>query len=324
MDRPITEQAEMLAASGHRLDAVRLLENGARRGDREALFTLAAWRLTGEQLPRDLTLARDLFARAARGPRAAAAVHIAFMANGTGAAADWPRAMELLAAFAAHDPAARAQHHLIAAMSLAGDGAPMTVPTPERLSGKPDVLLFRNLFSMRECHYLCWLAEPMLEPAVVIDPVSGRHIRDPVRTSDVAAFPLAIENPAIRALNQRISAASGTDVACGEPLQILSYRPGQQYHAHVDAIAGTDNQRVITVLVYLNSDYAGGETRFLPNGPSVKGATGDAILFRNVDLHGRADPASRHAGLPVTKGRKLVASRWIRERPLDLGEAKRT
>ena len=188
------------------------------------------------------------------------------------------------------------------------------------MSGRPDVMRFGALFTGAECDYLAGLAEPMLEPAVVIDPDSGRFILDPVRKSDVAAFPLAIENPVVRALNRRIAAASGTDVAQGEPLQVISYKPGQQYKPHVDAIAGADNQRILTMLVYLNDGYGGGETQFLPNGPIVRGNKGDAILFRNVDAAGRADPASRHAGLAVTAGRKLIASRWIRQRPIDLGD----
>jgi prolyl 4-hydroxylase len=36
-------------------------------------------------------------------------------------------------------------------------------------------------------------------------------------------------------------------------------------------------------------------------------------MFSNVDADGRPDPLSEHAGLPVTSGTKLIASRWIRE-----------
>ena len=35
-------------------------------------------------------------------------------------------------------------------------------------------------------------------------------------------------------------------------------------------------------------------------------------LFRNAGADGRPDPLSLHAGLPVTKGTKHLASRWIR------------
>ena len=70
------------------------------------------------------------------------------------------------------------------------------------------------------------------------------------------------------------------------------------------------------MLVYLNEDYEGGETEFLASGRRFRGKTGDGLLFRNADLAtGMPDPNSRHAGLPVTAGCKLIASRWIRQKP---------
>ena len=59
-----------------------------------------------------------------------------------------------------------------------------------------------------------------------------------MRDSDAAAFPLVLEWPFVHALNRRIAAASGTDVAQGEALQILRYAPGQQYRPHLDAVPG--------------------------------------------------------------------------------------
>jgi prolyl 4-hydroxylase len=128
------------------------------------------------------------------------------------------------------------------------------------------------------------------------------------------SFPWIDETPAIHAINQRLGAASGTAVANGEPLQILRYAPGQEYRPHHDALPHTDNQRILTMLVYLNDAYEGGETMFLKTGLAVKGAIGDALLFRNADRQGRPDPDARHAGLPVRSGEKLIASRWIHEK----------
>jgi prolyl 4-hydroxylase len=319
MNLNFTEVAEALVKSGNRAEARGILEQGARQGDTDALFTLAIWRLEGLYLQRDLAQARTLFALAARGGRGdALAIYIAFVANGIGDKADWPEAMRLLRAFAATDDTAREQCDLIEMMNLDEHGAPVAMVTPERLSDSPDVLRLPAIFTPAERAYLVNLAEPRLERSLVADPRSGRFMHDPVRTSHTAAFPLVLENPAIRALNRRIAAASGTLVTQGEPLQILSYLPGQQYHPHYDALAATDNQRVLTMLVYLNDDYAGGETHFMPKGPTVRGVGGDGLLFRNVDVWGRRDLASRHAGLPVMAGRKLIASRWIRARPLDL------
>jgi prolyl 4-hydroxylase len=158
----------------------------------------------------------------------------------------------------------------------------------------------------------------MLQPSVVIDNRSGRQVRDPVRTSDGIGFTWPLENPAVHALNRRIAAASGTGVEQGEPLQVLRYRPGEEYKTHYDAIPGFGNQRVMTMLVWLNDGYGGGETWFPTAELAVKGRPGDAILFRNTGPDGRRDEAAAHAGRPVTRGEKLLASRWIRAEPYEL------
>ncbi len=315
------EQAEEFAAQGRVVEGLRVLEAAAARRDADAFFQIALWRLSGQYLPRDLAVSRAYFAHAADAGRAdAAAIHAAFLANGTGGDADWPKALAILRALAPVDGAAREQLAILAAMDLDFDGAPRVVHEPELLSEQPFVRRFAGLFSAAECDFLARCAEPWLQPAVIVDPWSGRHVLDPVRRSDSAAFPLAMENPAIHALNRRIAAASGTLVKQGEPLQVLSYRAGQEYRPHLDALGGVDNQRILTVLVYLNDGYSGGETVFTESGLAIRGRRGDAIMFRNIDGARRADLRSRHAGLPVTAGRKLIASRWIRERPLDLGD----
>jgi prolyl 4-hydroxylase len=99
---------------------------------------------------------------------------------------------------------------------------------------------------------------------------------------------------------------------------VLSYAPGQEYRQHSDAIGGVapNQQRVLTFLVYLNEDYEGGETAFPAAGIKVRGRTGDGLLFRNASAEGVPDPCAVHAGLPVTSGAKLIASRWIRAAPL--------
>jgi len=159
-------------------------------------------------------------------------------------------------------------------------------------------------------------AEPLLQQSVVVDPATGVLRPHPVRTSDGASFPWASEDLVISALNRRIAAASGTDVKCGEPLQVLRYRPGQEYRPHFDALPSNENQRVLTMLVYLNSGYSGGETSFTRAGLTVAGRMGDALLFRNARPGGSPDLNAEHAGLPVSSGEKYLASRWIRERPM--------
>jgi prolyl 4-hydroxylase len=278
------------------------------------LFSLANWRLSGQIVRRDLAAARDLFRRAAEaGHAAAAASYAAFVGNGTGGASDWPAALALLRQQG--DPGAAVQLALVAKMRLTAAGDPLELPDEERLSGRPFVSAFRALFSAAECDFLIAEASPWLQPSVVIDPQTGRQLRNPIRSSDGMAFGYRQEGPALHALNRRLAAVSGTDVRQGESLQVLRYRPGQEYKPHFDALAGESNQRILTVLVYLNDDYQGGETLFLKTGLRFKGRRGDALLFRNTGPDGRADEQAQHAGLPVTAGEKIIASRWIRARP---------
>lgn len=270
--------------------------------DADTLFAEAATRLRAGEV----AAARDLFGRAgAAGRHDAAVIHC----NLTASAGDWARGMRLLAGLARTDPRCRRQFELVAAMDLSA------TLVGEVVSEAPHITYFRALFSPDECRYLAEAAAPMLAPSVVVDPASGRQRPDPVRISDSTGFTLPLENPAIHALNQRIAAASGTAWTQGEPLQVLRYRPGGEYKPHFDAIPGFANQRILTMIVWLTKDYEGGETLFMTTGASFKGEPGDALLFRNAGPDGRRDPDAGHAGLPVTSGEKLIASRWIRTEP---------
>lgn len=313
----IATQADALAGAGRVGDAYRLLTSPAAAINPDALFLHAQWRLAGGFVRRDLAAARDLFRRAAeRGHGEAARAHRAFLAGGIGGPPDWPLAMRMLEQAAAKDRNARAQIALIHAMSLSEDGGPMELPAADHLSQRPGVRCFRGLLSAAECDFLVSEAAPWLAPAVVIDPQTGRQMRNPVRTSDSMSIGYVDENPAINALNRRIAAATGTGLAQGEPLQVLRYRPGQEYKPHFDALPpGSGNQRVLTAIAYLSDDYEGGETLFVTGGLRFRGAKGDLLVFDNALPDGRPDPDSQHAGLPVTSGTKLIATRWIRAAP---------
>jgi prolyl 4-hydroxylase len=310
-------RAKMLLSSDRLQEAMNLLGGAAREGDPDALEMLAEMALIGDVVVRDLALSRDLYARAAQaGSVSAAAAYRAFVANGTGGPADWQEALRLLEKAAPNDLQAEEDLAVIAQMELGPDGGPRGIFDNESLSRSPDIRLFPGLFSPMECHYLIHRSQPLLHPSVVIDPRTGGQMLNPVRTSHSSHYPLLAESPGVHALCRRLAAASGSLVEQGEPLQVLRYSPGQEYRPHFDAIANEANQRVLTFLVYLNDDYEGGETEFLASGLKVKGRKGDGLLFRNADDTGVPDAHSRHAGLPVLKGEKYLASRWIRERPI--------
>jgi prolyl 4-hydroxylase len=265
----------------------------------------------------DAVAARELFRRAAAaGERRAAVIYTHLVGAGVGGPPDWPRALHLLRGLAGSGRRSAAELALVEAMKLRPDGSPVSVPAPEPepLAERPRILSFRGFFTAGECRYLIDAAAPMLAPAVVIDPATGRQRPDPLRSAESVGFTPPLETLPVQALNRRIAAASGTGFEQGEPLQVLRYRAGGEYRPHFDAIPGFANQRAATMLVWLNDGFEGGETEFPAAGLKLRGEPGDAILFCNTGDDGRRDPAAAHAGLPVKAGEKWLASRWIRER----------
>lgn len=316
---PVTpvERSYFLVERGDVRAGFRELERSADAGDAASLLELGIWYLEGRYVPRDLAQSREQFRRAGQlGDVTAEHALICFLANGIGGNADWSAAEKRLRRLAQRDAQATLQLELLASMDIDGGGFPRVRPVSHQLSTIPQVWTFNSFASARECDYLIRTAEPRLRESVVVDPATGQLRPHPVRTSDGATFPWVSADMVITALNRRIAAASATDDACGEPLQVLRYRPGQEYRPHLDALPEGGNQRVLTMLVYLNDDYQCGETFFIKTGLKVAATTGAGLLFCNALPGGLPDPFAEHAGLPVVSGQKFIASRWIRERAI--------
>lgn len=311
----VVDAARQLAGSGQADQAVAMLEAAGDRGDSAALFQLAAWRLIGQPVPRDLPRARALLRRAvAIGHVDAALMEVALTANGSGGVPDWPRAVALLKAAAEHDPVAQEQRRLLDEMNLDDCGAPQKVLAPEPLTGDA-IQRFAAFASAAECAHIAGAGADLLAPAVVVDPQTGRQVAHPVRTSHEAVIGPMRESLVVQAINRRIALCSHTAVEQGEALTLLRYQPAQQYRLHHDSITGTGNQRIATALLYLNDGYTGGETHFPEFELTIVPRAGDLVVFRNLTADGRPDPRMRHAGLPIIRGVKWLATRWIRSRP---------
>lgn len=302
-----------LARAGRVPEGLAILERLAAEGEPEALFTLAEMHWVGGPVPQDFARGRALFRQASEaGNPLAMRAYTNLLASGIAGERDWPAALVRLRDEAREDSGRALVLARIEAMDLDDRGDPAALPPPDRLSDAPAVALFAGAFTAEECAFLLEIADPAWKPCFVSDGMGG-YVQDPIRTSEGLTTHWLIEDPAVHALNRRLAALSGTTPEQGEALQLLRYRPGQQYRAHVDWDGG-DNGRIKTALVYLNDDYAGGETLFVKTGLKVKGAKGDVLVFRSADADGGLDPLSEHAGLPVTGGVKYLASRWIHER----------
>ncbi len=277
-------------------------------GDPEATFILALTLLDGGGPRQDLPGAHDALLRAAEmGYTPAARVRAHLVGAGIGAPADTAEAMHMLRQIADRDAHADAQLAML--KHIADPVAPRRHPIHQ----SPDLIVVEGLLAPEECQYLISVAAPRVQPAMIDNNAPGGGRRDPHRTSFDSSFGPGDEDLVFQRINRRIARETGTGYECGEPMHILRYTSGQEYRPHMDTIAGASNQRIWTALVYLNDGYGGGETDFPLLDLRIEGAAGDALLFCSVDVNGRPDPRTQHAGLPVTTGTKWLASRWIRQ-----------
>ncbi len=306
------EEARRLFAAGSPDAAIAHVEQAAAADDPEAICALANWRLFGLYGPRDPAAAHQWLQRGlALGSTEATRLLATLMANGTGCARDPEGAAQLLEAQLPQDPGTRLMLDTWRALRASAPPGPA-----EPLTAQQTVLRIPGVLNEAGCSHIRRVAEPGLRPSFVVDPQTRQRRPHPVRSSMSVGLGPDLEDLVVGFVNDRIAELSETRREQGEPLHVLRYQGDQQYRLHSDALPGSGNQRIWTLLLYLNDDYDGGETVFPALGLSVKGRLGEALLFRNLDDRGQPDPLMRHAGLPVSRGTKWLATRWIRQAPL--------
>lgn len=188
----------------------------------------------------------------------------------------------------------------------------------------PQVVLFDNVLSAEECAQMITLADTRLTRSTVVDEQLGEARPHEHRTSAGAWFQRG-ESELVARLEARLAELLHWPVEHGEGLQVLRYGVGGEYRAHFDwfnpSHSGSERhlrqggQRVGTVVMYLGEVEAGGGTRFPNLGYEVRPMRGAALYFADVDAQGVEDPSTLHAGVPVIRGVKYIATKWLRERP---------
>jgi hypothetical protein len=210
---------------------------------------------------------------------------------------------------------------------LAGDLPPFDLATalPQqrtRHSDAPFIETIDGVFNAEECEFVIALGEPYLEPSVVHDPRTGGLTRSDYRTSSTMAFYSFQEDFALRWLQWRqLELIGGVTMAQAEHLTLLRYRVSEEYYPHRDYLppsvandpAGA-GQRVNTAFCYLSDVEEGGETEFPGQGIRIRPRRGRVVFFKNLLPDGTPDDSTLHAGLPVKRGEKWLATLWTRQR----------
>lgn len=205
--------------------------------------------------------------------------------------------------------------------TLALEDALQAAPV-ETLSQAPHVMQIDHLLSADECRLLIACAMPGLRRSQALDPVTGQAMPMALRTSSDASFDPIVEDLALRLVQLRMARSARMELTHAEHLIVLRYRPGEEYRPHRDYRPASSllsdrpqaGNRARTICVYLNDVEAGGETEFPIAGVRVTPQAGRAVVFDNLHPDGRPDENSLHAGRPVERGEKWLATLWLRER----------
>lgn len=182
---------------------------------------------------------------------------------------------------------------------------------------RADLFLLPDLLSPQECRRLIRTIDRRLGPSELFE---GTRIEG-FRTSSTHYFDA--DDSATQALETRIHQRLGIAASHAEVTQGQRYRQGQQFKHHYDYFTLTEGywqqerrrggQRSWTAMVFLNAPDAGGATDFPELGLSVTPRPGAVLAWNNMDRDGYPNPATLHAGLPVTRGSKYVITQWYRQ-----------
>lgn len=183
----------------------------------------------------------------------------------------------------------------------------------------PIVRILESVLSDEECDELIEQARPRLARSRTVTD-DGTHEVSEARTSSGMFFKVC-ETELVTRIEYRIAELLDMPVDHGEGLQVLHYQPGQQYEPHYDwfdrrqpgytSLTKAGGERIASFIMYLNTPEGGGGTHFPRVGVTACARKGSALYF----AYENGDQSSLHAGLPVTRGEKWIATKWIRERP---------
>jgi prolyl 4-hydroxylase len=174
-----------------------------------------------------------------------------------------------------------------------------------------------DFLSPTECAELIGMIGGHLQPS----PLSRAH-EDPEFRSSTTANLYEIDDPRARAVDEKICRTLGIRAEYSEGIQAQRYEAGQQFKPHWDCFeagtntyqrfAGVRGNRTWTFMVYLNDGMEGGATRFTEIGQAVQPKAGMALFWDNLHEDGSPNQATKHCGEPVTRGHKVIITKWFR------------
>lgn len=220
----------------------------------------------------------------------------------------------------------RSQHLLREAIAIFGAIPPWEAPfgSAAPLTDRMRLVHISGQISPAERFYLIAKANGRMSRSQVKSKHSDLAHENEGRSSIDVGFPRQAHDAVLYWTVSRLSVVADRAWSCAEPLNVIRYGPGEKFVPHFDAdhtnsrqAAQTGGLRRTTALGYLNDGYLGGETAFPRLNAKLSVRAGDVILFDNLDMDGKTEGASLHAGLPLIDGEKWILAQWFRQTPFE-------
>ncbi len=193
----------------------------------------------------------------------------------------------------------------------------MLCPGSEVLSLSPLVVRMPGFASRDECDIMLKLSDDAQRSTIDNEQVTTSHRTSRTKWLDDDEVPAR--------LSERAAVVSELPPSNAERWQLAQYGENCEYKLHVDTVPEFNDLapggRFSTLLLYLDEPEEGGSTDFPDLGLRIKPETGTALYFRNVrepvsDPFGlETHESSCHAGAPVVRGAKHIATRWVHPVP---------
>jgi hypothetical protein len=310
---------EAKATLGHRLvmnkgehleEGIQWTAAAAKEGNREAAYLMAVLQAGGIGVEQDLSASLAHLQQAAESGHQQAQAELAALVG------NWPLVDRI---HSGKGPSQSNWRQLRRAVNVAAWAA---IPDGQILFQDPRIAAVKKYMSRELCDWVIGLGRAHLERAKIYDAVTSELRTDQQRTNTAAPLDLGVVDSVVGFIRARIAALANVTVSGLENTQVLHYRVGQEFGPHCDYLDPSQpghardveryGQRALTVLIYLNDDYEGGETAFPLLKTKFKGKKGDALIFWNLTPDGAPDGRTQHIGTAPTKGEKWLLSQWIR------------
>lgn len=196
----------------------------------------------------------------------------------------------------------------------------------EQLHSSPDIFRVYDILTNEEASYLRKLAKTRLLRSTVQSRYGS--LTTDYRIAKTAWLSTKLD-PIIEKIEKRLSDIFHLNMTSSEDLQVVNYGLAGYYGPHLDSSRETsasdkkrssvaisklaDNDRLATILIYLNHVEAGGATVFPRLNLTVKPIERSAVFWYNLKTNGYTDYKTLHSGCPVLMGSKWIATKWPRE-----------